>query len=224
MSEGSTASNGLGRGAVAGVAGTVVMTAFQKFVEMPITGRSDSYAPAEFAEKVFRLTPGTPAARRRLNNATHLSLGTMWGAAYALAARAGLRGPRAVAAVFVTVYAGDVLLNTALGLYRPQDWSGRGHRVPASPSRTAVRNSSWTRSVVPSAAQPWKYQVDGVPRREVLRQCRHEHPVRSTYKIASTIRRRGWITGRPPPRAATIGSINAHCSSVRSGGRPGKSP
>jgi len=53
----------------------------------------------------------------------------MWGAAYALAARAGLGGPRAVAAVFVTVYAGDVLLNTALGLYRPQDWSGEDWAV-----------------------------------------------------------------------------------------------
>jgi len=129
MSKGSTASNVLRRGAVAGVAGTVVMTAFQQFVEMPITGRSDSYAPADFAEKVFRLAPGTPAARRRLNNATHLALGTMWGAAYALAARAGLGGPRAVAVVFATVYAGDVLLNTALGLYRPQDWSGEDWAV-----------------------------------------------------------------------------------------------
>jgi len=33
MSKGSTASNVLGRGAIAGVAGTVVMTAFQKFVD-----------------------------------------------------------------------------------------------------------------------------------------------------------------------------------------------
>jgi len=39
VSEASTVTNMLGRGAVAGVAGTVVMTAFQKFVEMPITGR-----------------------------------------------------------------------------------------------------------------------------------------------------------------------------------------
>jgi len=90
MRNGSTAANMLGRGAVAGVAGTVVMTAFQKFVEMPVTGRLDSCAPADFAEKVFRLAPGTPAARWRLNNATHLALGTMWGAAYAFAARAGL--------------------------------------------------------------------------------------------------------------------------------------
>jgi len=129
MSAGSTTVNVLGRGVVAGVAGTMVMTAFQKIVEMPITGREDSYAPAEFAEKVFGLAPETPAARWRLNSATHLALGTMWGAAYAVAARAGLRGPRAVAAVFATVYAGDVLLNTALGLYRPQDWSGEDWAV-----------------------------------------------------------------------------------------------
>jgi len=31
--------------------------------------------------------------------------------------------------VFVTVYAGDVLLNTALGLYRPQGWSGEDWAV-----------------------------------------------------------------------------------------------
>jgi len=129
MSEGPTVASVLGRGVVAGVAGTVVMTAFQKFVEMPITGRDDSYAPADFAEKLFRLAPGTPAARRRLNNATHLALGTMWGSAYAVAARTGFRGPRAVAAVFATVYTADVLLNTALGLYRPQDWSGKDWAV-----------------------------------------------------------------------------------------------
>jgi hypothetical protein len=38
-------------------------------------------------------------------------------------AHAGLRGPRAVAAVFGVVYSGDVLLNTALGLYQPTTWS-----------------------------------------------------------------------------------------------------
>ncbi len=45
----STSQSGLtaniGRGILAGVAGTVVMTVFQKFIEMPITGRGDSYAP-----------------------------------------------------------------------------------------------------------------------------------------------------------------------------------
>ncbi len=47
----------------------------------------------------------------------------MWGSAYGLAAHAGLSGQKAVAAVFGTVYTGDVLLNTALGLYKPTTWS-----------------------------------------------------------------------------------------------------
>ena len=68
----------LGRSVVAGVAGTVVMTVFQKLAEMPLTGRPDSYAPAELVEKVFRIHP-QGAARWRLNNATHLALGTMVG-------------------------------------------------------------------------------------------------------------------------------------------------
>ncbi len=43
----------LGRGVLAGMAGSVVMTAFQKFVEMPISEREDSFAPAGLAEKLL---------------------------------------------------------------------------------------------------------------------------------------------------------------------------
>ncbi len=101
------------------------MTAFQKLIEMPISKREDSYAPADFAEKVLRVHSETAAGRTRLNYATHFALGTMWGAAYGLAARKGLRGQKAVHAVFPVVYTGDVLLNTALGLYRPSRWSSK---------------------------------------------------------------------------------------------------
>lgn len=115
----------LGRGVLAGLAGTLVMTAFQKFVEMPLTQRPDSYAPADFAEKLLPLHPGTPDGRRRLNNTVHLALGGLWGTAYGTAAAAGLRGQRAVTTVFTVVYTGDVLLNTALGLYQPKQWTPR---------------------------------------------------------------------------------------------------
>ncbi len=113
------------RGVVAGVGGTVVMTAFQRFVEMPLSGRGESYAPADLAERVTPLRPRTPGARRRLNNATHFALGAMWGTAYGLAAARGLRGQRAVNAVFGVVYTGDVVLNTALGLYHPTKWTAK---------------------------------------------------------------------------------------------------
>lgn len=114
--------NSLARGMAAGVAGTVVMTAFQKFVEMPLTGREDSYAPADFAEKILPVHPETEQGRKQLNWVTHFGLGIMWGSAYALTARTGLRGPKAVAVAFATVYTSDVLLNTALGLAKPTTW------------------------------------------------------------------------------------------------------
>ncbi|MBT2530479.1 hypothetical protein J7E91_35340 [Streptomyces sp. ISL-99] len=113
----------IGCGVLAGVAGTVVMTAFQKFVEMPVTGRDDSYAPADFAERILPVHPNGPEGRERLNYATHFSLGGMWGTAYGIAAAAGLSGQKAVNTVFATVYTGDVLLNVALGLYQPTQWS-----------------------------------------------------------------------------------------------------
>ena len=111
------------RGVLSGLAGTVVMTAFQKVIEMPLTGRGESYAPADFAETVARVHPDTRQGRRQLNYGTHFALGAMWGAAYGVAALQGLRGQKAANAVFGVVYTGDVLLNTALGLYRPTEWS-----------------------------------------------------------------------------------------------------
>ena len=45
-------------------AGTAVMAVFQKLVEMPLTGRPDSYAPARFAEKALPVHPDTDQAAR----------------------------------------------------------------------------------------------------------------------------------------------------------------
>lgn len=114
----------LGRGALAGLAGTTVMTAFQRFVEMPLTGRRESYAPAAL---VTKLLPIKRKRRRdrRLNYATHFAIGLGWGAAHSVVARAGLSGQSAVAVAFGVLYPGDVILNTALGLDAPQRWSAR---------------------------------------------------------------------------------------------------
>lgn len=121
----SSAGSILGRAVLAGIAGTMVMTAFQKFVEMPLTGRSDSYAPANLAERLLPVHPSTPEARTRLNYGTHFALGVMWGSAYGVAVVAGLHGQKAVNTVFGVIYTGDVLMNTALGLYQPGKWSAQ---------------------------------------------------------------------------------------------------
>ncbi len=119
----------LGRGVLAGLAGTAVMTAFQKFVEMPLSRRGESYAPADFAEKLLPVHPRTREGRRRLNYTIHFTLGGMWGTAYGIAAAKGLRGQKAVNTVFAVVYTGDILLNTTLGLYQPGRWTAKDWAV-----------------------------------------------------------------------------------------------
>ena len=116
----------LARGLVSGLAGTAVMTGFQLLVEMPLTKRKESFAPAALFEKLLPIAPRTRRGRRQLNFAAHFSLGAGWGVARAAAARAGLRGQPAVAAVFAGMYPLDVLTATALGVYKPSTWSAQG--------------------------------------------------------------------------------------------------
>jgi hypothetical protein len=112
----------LGRGMIAGLAGVTVMTAWQKLVEMPITGREDSYEPANLLLRVLPIAPKHGAAKRRLNYAAHFGVGLAWGAAHAaIARRSGLRGQRAVATVFGILWPGDVTTTVALGM-NPPPW------------------------------------------------------------------------------------------------------
>ncbi len=111
----------LALGAASGLGGTVVMTAFQKFVEMPLTGRGDSFEPANLLMKVLPIGRKRKAAKVRLNYAAHFGVGAGWGAAHAAIARRGLRGQRAVATVFGTLWPGDVLTTVSLGL-NPPPW------------------------------------------------------------------------------------------------------
>jgi hypothetical protein len=120
----------IARGAAAGLVGTTVMTAFQRLVEMPLTGRRESYAPADLVTKLLPISPRRKRDRRRLNYAAHFAVGATWGVSHGMIAKgAGLRGQPAVAAVFALLYGGDVVANTALGLYRPLEWSAQDWAV-----------------------------------------------------------------------------------------------
>ena len=132
------------------------MTAFQKLVEMPLTGRDDSYAPANFAQKVLPVRPSSKQGRKRLNYIVHFSLGAMWGSAYGVAAHQGLRGQKAVAAVFGTVYPGDVLLNTALRLYKPTTWSTQDTVIDVGEKllQAEATGAIFDRFLAPAPAQP----------------------------------------------------------------------
>ena len=113
-------------GAAAGIAGTSVMSLFQRFVEMPLSERRASDAPLKLFERVLPVPRPRGTRRRRLNWAAHFVVGTSWGAGHgAIAHLTGTRGQAAAATVFATLYGGDVAANTALGLYEPAKWSGR---------------------------------------------------------------------------------------------------
>ena len=171
----------LGSGVVSGLAGTVVMTGFQRFVEMPLTGRNESYAPADMVQRVLPIKTRCKRDRRRLNYAAHFAVGAAWGAAHGLAARAGLRGQGAVAAVFGVLWPGDVVGMTALGLDEPlvgpgagerrrrQARPGRGHgRDLRTPRRPPGRELIETVTSAPSdghgarRTRPWPWRRSGL--------------------------------------------------------------
>ncbi len=107
-------------GAAAGVAGTVVMTVFQKLVEMPLTGRSDSYEPANMVRRLTGVRPRGKRSRRRLNYAAHFVIGAGWGAAHgAIATKTGRRGSNAAVTVFALLWPADVFGVAALGVHEP---------------------------------------------------------------------------------------------------------
>jgi hypothetical protein len=149
----------VGRGVVAGVAGTAVMTAFQKFIEMPITSREESYAPANFAAKILPIDPKDVQERQRLNWITHFALGAMWGAAFGLAGRAGLHGqrrsppcspPSTPAMSFSTPHSGSISRRAGQGARRYRcDRQARPGRGNGSDLRPHDRNfMTWRAGIV----------------------------------------------------------------------------
>ena len=115
----------LARGVAAGIAGTAVMTAFQLLVEMPLTRRKESFAPAELVMRLLPVRPATRRGRRQLNYLAHFALGAGWGVARGAMGRAGLTGQPAVGATFAAMYPADVATATVLGVYRPRRWTTR---------------------------------------------------------------------------------------------------
>ncbi len=60
---------------------------------MPLTERENSYAPADFVERILRVHPTSAEGHERLNYATHFALGSMWGLRHRRLG--GLRGQKA---------------------------------------------------------------------------------------------------------------------------------
>ena len=71
--------DGIGKGLVAGLAGTAAMT-ISGMIEMKVRGRSASKTPAKAICKSLGLETVSDKAQERLNNLVHWRYGTAWGA------------------------------------------------------------------------------------------------------------------------------------------------
>lgn len=104
MSTQSTA-GALGKGVLAGLAGTAAMT-LSSTIEMRLRERGSSDALAQAAGKVLDLDPEEmdDEAKAQFSNAVHWGYGTSWGAMRGALHAAGVHGVAADAAHFGTVW------------------------------------------------------------------------------------------------------------------------
>lgn len=73
----------IGRGLVAGLAGTAVLTLAQ-VVDMKVTDRQPSDSPVQAVKKVLGVQPTDEDHKKSLTSMIHLTYGTVWGLARAL--------------------------------------------------------------------------------------------------------------------------------------------
>jgi hypothetical protein len=108
----------IGRGLLAGFAGTAVMTV-SSTLEAKLQGREGSTAPADAAGKVLGVQPRGPDGEARFATAVHWGYGTGLGAVRGLIGLTGIRGPAAMLSHFAAVWGSELVMLPALGVAPP---------------------------------------------------------------------------------------------------------
>jgi hypothetical protein len=109
----------IGKGIVAGVAGTAAMTV-SSTLEARIRGRRPSTAPAEATAKVLGIEEFADArSKARFSTLAHWGYGTGWGLARAVLGAAGLPPAAATAAHGAAVYGNELVMLPALDVAPP---------------------------------------------------------------------------------------------------------
>ena len=115
----STIAGNVGRGLVAGLAGTAAMTV-SSTLEARLRKRAPSNAPAKAAEKVLGIERfENPAAENRFSNLVHWGYGTGWGAVRGILGSAGLPPAAATAAHGAAVWGQAVVMLPTLDVAPP---------------------------------------------------------------------------------------------------------
>lgn len=108
----------IGVGIVAGLVGTVAITLSQ-LIEMKITKREPSTAPAEAVSKVLDVQPASEEAKQKVSQEVHWAYGTSWGIVRGLVSLTGLKGWPATIAHFAAIWGTSMVMMPALKLAPP---------------------------------------------------------------------------------------------------------
>jgi hypothetical protein len=108
----------VGRGLLAGLAGTAAMT-ISSTIEMKINDRGASSTPAQAVAEVTGVRPADDTAQQRLNSLAHWGYGTAWGLGRGALDLAGQRGPLASLLHLAAVLGAEQVMMPALGLGSP---------------------------------------------------------------------------------------------------------
>lgn len=121
----------IGRGLVAGAAGTLVITAIT-MAEGKFRGKEESTAPADAVEKVLEVEHTSEKGQTKLSNVAHWGYGTGWGAARGVIGALGLRGPVATLVHFGMVWGSALVMLPSLEVAPPaSQWGGKELSVDA---------------------------------------------------------------------------------------------
>jgi hypothetical protein len=110
--------DGIGKGLVAGLAGTAAMT-ISSTIEMKLRGRSASRTPAKAICKSLGFETVSEEAQETLNNLVHWGYGTTWGAVRGVLEAIGIHGVPATLAHFALVWGAEQVLLPKTGVAPP---------------------------------------------------------------------------------------------------------
>jgi hypothetical protein len=114
-----TVVDNIGRGLVAGLAGTAAMTV-SSTLEAKLRGRAPSSAPARATTKLLGIKEfESDAAKARFSNIVHWGYGTGWGVARGVLRALGVSPAASTGGHFVSVWGSALVMLPALGVAPP---------------------------------------------------------------------------------------------------------
>jgi hypothetical protein len=112
----------LGKGILAGMAGTAAITISQ-MIEMKISGRKPSETPAKAVNKVLHVQPADEEHKEQFVQEVHITYGTLWGIERGILDLAGLRGLPATMLHYGTVWGTAMVMLPSIDVAPPvKEW------------------------------------------------------------------------------------------------------